>query len=97
MDYHTSRNNPTSRSPTCSPRSGRRATPAAPTCWCATSNKAVPTPNAHHPHHADSRDLGDQTAIAHLGPDIARLFGTADGAEGVQSFIERRPPSFTDR
>ncbi|MEO9013902.1 MAG: hypothetical protein ABI275_01125 [Terrimesophilobacter sp.] len=33
-------------------------------------------------------------AIAELRPDIARLFSTADGAEGVQSFIERRDAVF---
>ncbi|HCA86891.1 MAG TPA: ISL3 family transposase [Streptomyces sp.] len=30
------------RPPFCWPRSGRWVTPAAPTCWCATSTRAVP-------------------------------------------------------
>ncbi|WP_367127835.1 transposase [Saccharothrix sp. HUAS TT1] len=44
-------NSPTSRSPTCSPRSTPWATPAAPTSWSATSNKAAPNPTASHPPH----------------------------------------------
>ncbi|MCV7162198.1 crotonase/enoyl-CoA hydratase family protein [Mycolicibacterium brisbanense] len=40
---------------------------------------------------------GDAAAIARLRPDVAKLFGTADAAEGVQSFIERRAASFTGR
>jgi enoyl-CoA hydratase/carnithine racemase len=44
-----------------------------------------------------AREHGDSTAIAQLRPDIARLFATADGAEGVTSFIERRAAVFTGR
>lgn len=44
-----------------------------------------------------ARRLGDDAAITQLGPDVARLFGTADGAEGIQSFIERRDAVFTGR
>ncbi|MCP9272333.1 crotonase/enoyl-CoA hydratase family protein [Mycolicibacterium arenosum] len=37
---------------------------------------------------------GDAAAVDALRPEVTRLFGTADAAEGVQSFIERRPPRF---
>jgi enoyl-CoA hydratase len=37
---------------------------------------------------------GDAAAIDALQPEVRRLFGTADAAEGVQSFIERRPARF---
>jgi enoyl-CoA hydratase/carnithine racemase len=37
---------------------------------------------------------GDAAAIAALRPEVTRLFGTADAAEGVQSFLERRPATF---
>jgi enoyl-CoA hydratase len=37
---------------------------------------------------------GDAAAIAALRPEVTRLFGTADAAEGVQSFLERRPARF---
>ena len=40
---------------------------------------------------------GEQAAIAHLRPDIARLFATEDGAEGVRSFVERRDAQFVGR
>ena len=33
---------------------------------------------------------GDEAAIDRLRPEMTALFGTADAAEGVQSFIERR-------
>jgi enoyl-CoA hydratase len=42
-----------------------------------------------------ARDHGDAAAIADLRPNIARLFSTADGAEGIQSFVERRAAVFT--
>ena len=38
---------------------------------------------------------GDEVAIAALRPEVTRLFGTADAAEGMQSFIERRAARFT--
>jgi 1,4-dihydroxy-2-naphthoyl-CoA synthase len=41
-----------------------------------------------------ARTEGGAAAIAALRPEVTRLFGTADAAEGVQSFIERRPASF---
>jgi enoyl-CoA hydratase len=41
-----------------------------------------------------ARTEGDAAAIAALRPEVTRLFGTADAAEGVQSFIEGRPASF---
>jgi enoyl-CoA hydratase/carnithine racemase len=44
-----------------------------------------------------ARDEGDAAAIAQLRPDVQRLFGSADAAEGVQSFVERRPAKFTGR
>ena len=44
-----------------------------------------------------AREEGEQAAFAQLAPDVSRLFGTADGAEGMQSFIERRPAVFTGR
>ncbi|KAA0086433.1 enoyl-CoA hydratase [Mycolicibacterium sp. P9-64] len=37
---------------------------------------------------------GDAAAIDRLRPEVVRLFGTADAAEGVQSFIERRAAQF---
>lgn len=40
---------------------------------------------------------GDAAAIARLRPVVAELFGTADAAEGVQSFIERRDANFQGR
>lgn len=40
---------------------------------------------------------GDAAAIERLRPDIGRLFGTADGVEGLQSFVERRDANFTGR
>ncbi|MDQ0798133.1 crotonase/enoyl-CoA hydratase family protein [Streptomyces sp. B1I3] len=44
-----------------------------------------------------ARESGERAAIERLRPDIARLFATADGAEGIQSFIERRDAAFTGR
>ena len=41
-----------------------------------------------------ARNQGDAAAIAALRPQVTRLFGTADAAEGVQSFVERRPARF---
>lgn len=37
---------------------------------------------------------GDSGAVAQLGLQIRGLFGTADAAEGVQSFVERRDAHF---
>jgi enoyl-CoA hydratase/carnithine racemase len=42
-----------------------------------------------------ARDEGDRAAFDQLAPDVVKLFGTADGAEGMQSFIERRKAVFT--
>jgi enoyl-CoA hydratase/carnithine racemase len=36
----------------------------------------------------------DAAAVDRLRPEVVRLFGTADAAEGVQSFIERRAAQF---
>lgn len=44
-----------------------------------------------------AREQGEGAAIEQLRPDIARLLTTADGAEGVQSFVERRDAVFTGR
>ncbi len=37
---------------------------------------------------------GEDAAIERLRPEVMRLFGTADAAEGVQSFVERREARF---
>ncbi|MGW2831617.1 crotonase/enoyl-CoA hydratase family protein [Streptomyces sp. NPDC001286] len=42
-----------------------------------------------------AHEHGESAAIERLRPDIARLFSTGDGAEGIQSFIERRDAHFT--
>ncbi|MEU3856544.1 crotonase/enoyl-CoA hydratase family protein [Streptomyces sp. NPDC028722] len=42
-----------------------------------------------------AHEHGDGAAIERLRPDIARLLSTADGAEGVRSFVERRDALFT--
>jgi enoyl-CoA hydratase/carnithine racemase len=41
-----------------------------------------------------ARTEGDAAAVGRLRPEVTRLFGTADAAEGVQSFVERRPAQF---
>jgi enoyl-CoA hydratase len=41
-----------------------------------------------------ARTRGDDAAIERLRPEMTRLFGTTDAAEGVQSFIERREARF---
>lgn len=40
---------------------------------------------------------GEATAFARLEPDMAELFETEDGREGLQSFIDRREARFTGR
>jgi enoyl-CoA hydratase/carnithine racemase len=44
-----------------------------------------------------AREEGDAASFAQLAPDVSRLFATADGAEGMRSFVERRPAVFTGR
>ncbi|BAV43474.1 crotonase/enoyl-CoA hydratase family protein [Mycobacterium ulcerans] len=44
-----------------------------------------------------ARREGEAAAIERLVPDIRALFTSADAAEGVQSFIERRQARFTGR
>ena len=44
-----------------------------------------------------ARTDGDAAAIDRLRPEVTRLFGTADAAEGVQSFVERRQARFQGR
>jgi enoyl-CoA hydratase/carnithine racemase len=41
-----------------------------------------------------ARERGDTVAIERLRPDVTALFATADAAEGVQSFVERRQARF---
>jgi len=40
---------------------------------------------------------GQRAATDRLVPDVAALFGSDDVAEGVRSFVERRPARFTGR
>ena len=40
---------------------------------------------------------GDEAAAARLNDDMVALLQTEDGAEGMMSFIERRPARFTGR
>lgn len=44
-----------------------------------------------------ARERGERAAIDRLRPDVRELFGTADAAEGVQSFVERRQARFQGR
>jgi enoyl-CoA hydratase len=44
-----------------------------------------------------ARDQGDAAAVERLRPDVAALFSSADAAEGVQSFVERRQARFQGR
>jgi enoyl-CoA hydratase len=44
-----------------------------------------------------ARDEGDRAAFAQLAPDVVKLFNSADGAEGVKSFVERRKAVFAGR
>jgi enoyl-CoA hydratase len=44
-----------------------------------------------------SRDEGNAVAAAALVADVSTLFASADGAEGIQSFIERRKANFVGR
>jgi enoyl-CoA hydratase/carnithine racemase len=41
-----------------------------------------------------ARSSGEAAAFERLQPEVARLFTTQDAAEGVQSFVERRPARF---
>ena len=40
---------------------------------------------------------GDRAAAERFAPDVTALFSTEDGAEGMMSFIERRPANFKGR
>lgn len=42
-----------------------------------------------------AREHGQSTAIERLRPEVARLLASADGSEGIQSFIERRDAAFS--
>ena len=44
-----------------------------------------------------AREFGEGEAVQQLRPDISALLSTADGAEGVQSFVERRDAVFIGR
>ena len=44
-----------------------------------------------------ARGEGEAAAIERLRPDVQALFASADAAEGVQSFIERRQAKFQGR
>jgi enoyl-CoA hydratase len=44
-----------------------------------------------------ARDEGDAAAVARLDRDVARLFASADGREGIASFVERRDARFSGR
>src|SRR4051794_7873912 len=44
-----------------------------------------------------AREQGDRAAFDQLAPDVAKLFNSADGAEGMQSFVERRKAVFAGR
>jgi len=44
-----------------------------------------------------ARQQGEAAAIERLRPDVTTLFASADAAEGVQSFIERRQARFQGR
>src|SRR4051794_40184535 len=44
-----------------------------------------------------ARAEGDRAAFDRLAPDVVKLFNSADGAEGMQSFVERRKARFTGR
>ncbi|MFI6173416.1 crotonase/enoyl-CoA hydratase family protein [Nocardia sp. NPDC051052] len=44
-----------------------------------------------------ARDEGNAAAAERLVGDVTKLFATADGAEGIQSFVERRKAKFTGR
>ena len=44
-----------------------------------------------------SRDEGNPAAVGQLLPEVVKLFATADGVEGIQSFVERRKAIFIGR
>jgi enoyl-CoA hydratase len=44
-----------------------------------------------------SQEKGMEASIAELVPEIKRLMVTQDAAEGVMSFMQRRPAVFTGR
>jgi enoyl-CoA hydratase/carnithine racemase len=44
-----------------------------------------------------ARDFGEEAARAHLKEVLATIMASEDAAEGVRSFLERRPAKFTGR
>ncbi len=87
------RPDPGGRRPTPPPRrprlvKSRTPSPTAPHRWVfrpCWRRHIWPAPMATTP-----RSIG-------LRPEVTRLFGTADAAEGVQSFVERREARFQGR
>ena len=73
--------------------------------FCLTALTGAPVPERAAPLAVQAtlasahlaRAQGDAAAIERLRPDVAALFATADAAEGVQSFIERRKAQFQGR
>jgi hypothetical protein len=73
-----------------SPRSKRVVTQPELGIYRKGQGPWVDNPSAHR-----SRDEGNPAAAATLVSDVTTLFATADGAEGIQSFAERRKANFT--
>jgi enoyl-CoA hydratase/carnithine racemase len=44
-----------------------------------------------------ARIEGEAAALERLDPDMAKLFETEDGREGLRSFVERREARFVGR
>jgi enoyl-CoA hydratase/carnithine racemase len=42
-----------------------------------------------------ARDFGEEAARTHLKEVLATIMASADAAEGVRSFLERRPAKFS--
>jgi hypothetical protein len=44
-----------------------------------------------------AKHLGEKAAIEHLRETLPGIMASADAAEGIQSFIERREGNFTGK